>query len=79
MDLSSPLPADRIEPHPDHFSPAHPDHGSACELHREAVARGADSYLDPRTGYRVFTALALWERGRCCDLRCRHCPFAERG
>ena len=36
------------------------------------------SYIDPRTGYRVFTALALEKRGDCCGCGCRHCPYGHR-
>lgn len=75
--LSRSLPPERVEPDPRRFAPSHPDFVAACERHRRAVAQGADSYADPRTGYRVFTAAALWARGRCCDLGCRHCPFRD--
>ena len=45
------------------------------EAHREAVRRGQQTYIDPRTGYTVFTQLAALERGRCCGSGCRHCPY----
>ena len=32
-------------------------------------------YLDPNTGFQVFTALGLKARGRCCGAGCRHCPY----
>lgn len=44
-------------------------------LHEAAVARGERSYIDPETGYLVFTRLQHLERGTCCGLACRHCPF----
>lgn len=43
--------------------------------HDAAVARGDDHYVDPDTGYFVFTAAALTARGYCCDSGCRHCPY----
>jgi ATP-binding cassette subfamily B (MDR/TAP) protein 1 len=43
--------------------------------HREATERGASTYTDPASGYEVFTAAALAERGTCCGSGCRHCPY----
>jgi hypothetical protein len=43
--------------------------------HARAVAEGRDTYLDPDTGYEVFTSAYLLRRGTCCGSRCRHCPF----
>ena len=48
------------------------------QLHREACERGELLYTDPRTGYRVFTALGLERRGNCCGCGCRHCPYGHR-
>ena len=45
------------------------------ELHREAFMRGERNYIDPATGFTVFTALAHLQRGRCCGSKCRHCPY----
>lgn len=42
--------------------------------HEEAVKRGEDFYLDPETGYRVWTELYLKKR-ECCGSGCRHCPY----
>lgn len=44
-------------------------------LHEAAVAKGLHGYMDPRTGYFVFTALGLAAQGRCCGSGCMHCPF----
>ena len=43
-------------------------------------SRGAeeDFYVDPVSGYRVFTEAYHLKRGRCCDSGCRHCPFGSR-
>jgi hypothetical protein len=43
--------------------------------HDAAVAAGEPGYLDPETGFFVFTALALAARGECCGSGCRHCPY----
>ena len=47
------------------------------ESHLDACQRGERSYLDPKTGYMVFTAVALRDNGRCCGCGCRHCPFGH--
>lgn len=45
------------------------------QLHDAADRNGEDFYVDPDTGYRVFTAHGLRQRGSCCGSGCRHCPF----
>jgi len=45
------------------------------QLHDAACARGEHSYIDPATGYTVFTRLEHLARGECCGSACRHCPF----
>lgn len=45
------------------------------DLHDEAVAAGEDTYMDPETGYDVFTSAFHLARGTCCGSACRHCPF----
>jgi diphthamide synthase (EF-2-diphthine--ammonia ligase) len=47
------------------------------ELHRIACETGADTYSDPKTGYRVFTEHKLLRQGDCCGNACRHCPFGH--
>ena len=44
-------------------------------LHARAVAGGRDTYVDPTTGFEVFTAAYHLRRGTCCGSGCRHCPF----
>ena len=44
---------------------------------RDAVARGAERYMDPATGYMVFTEAVHRRRGTCCGGACRHCPFGH--
>lgn len=46
-------------------------------LHEAADARGETTYVDPHTGFVVFTRLGLLERGKCCGAGCRHCPFGH--
>ncbi|MEN0060877.1 MAG: DUF5522 domain-containing protein [Myxococcota bacterium] len=51
----------------------------AQRRHDAAVEAGQKTYLDPATGYHVFTATTLADRGRCCGSGCRHCPFGHIG
>ncbi len=46
-------------------------------LHTAACSDGRHWYVDPVSGYRVFTAVALAERPSCCGSSCRHCPFGH--
>jgi len=47
-------------------------------LHKEACGRGVDAYVDPESGYDVFTSDYLRSRP-CCGSGCRHCPWGHRG
>ncbi|TNE92192.1 MAG: hypothetical protein EP330_02370 [Deltaproteobacteria bacterium] len=47
------------------------------EAHDRAVAAGEHRYIDPSTGYSVFTELGLRARGKCCGCGCRHCPWPK--
>ena len=46
-------------------------------LHRAALARELDMYVDPLSGYPAFTAHYLRRRD-CCGNRCRHCPWGHK-
>ncbi|XP_019346733.2 uncharacterized protein C1orf53 homolog [Alligator mississippiensis] len=46
-------------------------------LHRQACAAGRHTYVDPLTGYLVFTQVAHLQRGKCCGSACRHCPYDQ--
>lgn len=35
-------------------------------LHKKALAVGAQTYIDPVTGFSVFTEVREWEHGRVC-------------
>lgn len=49
------------------------------ELHKIAVREGSTTYIDPATGFMVFTELAHLKRGKCCGNACRHCPYEWEG
>ncbi len=42
---------------------------STSQLHQD------DYYIDPETGFIVFTASFHLKRGYCCGSGCRHCPY----
>jgi ATP-binding cassette subfamily B (MDR/TAP) protein 1 len=46
-----------------------------AQMHKEACLRGEHQYMDPSTGYNVFTEIAHKARGKCCGSGCRHCPY----
>ena len=50
------------------------DKATYALLHRVACERNCDQYVDPATGYKVWTAHFLGTRS-CCGNRCRHCPW----
>ena len=77
----SELPRSRRLPLRDRFGPDDPGYDAAIAAHEAALEAGEPGYLDPATGLFVMTAGYHWERGRCCDSGCRHCPYAagERG
>ena len=49
--------------------------GAARREHDKAEAAEKDSYIDPDTGFQVFTAQYLKSRVWCCSTGCRHCPW----
>jgi len=50
---------------------------SWSSAHDAAVRAGEPRYIDPDTGYQVFTQATLEARGRCCGSGCRHCPYGH--
>ncbi|EQC40849.1 hypothetical protein SDRG_01916 [Saprolegnia diclina VS20] len=46
-------------------------------LHKVACDRGYLQYVDPASGYTVFTAIFLKKRA-CCGYKCRHCPWGHK-
>lgn len=63
------------EPKADRLPADHPHRARILAAHGAAVAAGEPGYVDPVTGYFVFTAADLAARGTCCDTGCRHCPY----
>ncbi len=53
----------------------YPDRARILTAHETALAHGEPGYVDPRSGWWVFTAAHLADRGTCCENGCRHCPF----
>ena len=62
-------------PLPRRYSPKHQGFVEGMSRHAAAIAGSELTYRDPRSGYTVFTARFLAERGYCCDSGCRHCPY----
>lgn len=52
-----------------------PNEACWAKLHEEACSSGQMDYVDPATGYHVFTELAHKKRCKCCGSGCRHCPY----
>nr|XP_020467651.1 uncharacterized protein C1orf53 homolog [Monopterus albus] len=48
----------------------HRIHTKACEAKKQM-------YIDPSSGYKVFTEYAHLQRGKCCGSACRHCPYGQ--
>jgi len=55
----------------------HPRRQLILDAHSAALARNEDGYVDPGTGWWVFSAAYLAERQVCCLSGCRHCPYAD--
>lgn len=67
---------DHVEaPHPSRLAPGHPRYAEIMALHAAAVASSVPVYRDPASGFTVFTARFLADRGYCCESGCRHCPY----
>jgi Family of unknown function (DUF5522) len=60
------------------LDPSRSDYAAIIMTHKLAVEAGESNYPDPSTGLLVMTARYLWDRGRCCDQGCRHCPYVAR-
>ncbi|PIC45237.1 hypothetical protein B9Z55_005325 [Caenorhabditis nigoni] len=43
--------------------------------HMKAINDRKLTYLDPRTGYSVFTISHHLQKGKCCGNGCRHCAY----
>ena len=49
-----------------------------ADLHSDACKKNLDSYVDPESGYSVFTETYHKRRGFCCGSGCRHCPWKNK-
>lgn len=45
--------------------------------HKHACLNDENSYIDPITGYAVFTEEFLRRHKTCCGNGCRHCPYGQ--
>jgi len=45
------------------------------DVHNQALLEPSNTYIDPATGFTVFTEYAHLKRGKCCGNKCRHCPY----
>ena len=45
-------------------------------LHKTAIENSQSTYIDPKSGYKVFTSKELLKRP-CCGNICRHCPYGH--
>ena len=59
------------------YSPKQRGYAEGMARHAAAVREGLPVYRDPVTGFTVFTAKFLADRGYCCASGCRHCPYAD--
>lgn len=55
-----------------------PKYDEIIMLHKKAIYEQDDFYIDPDSGYSVFTAEYLLNLGYCCGSGCRHCPYNEK-
>jgi Family of unknown function (DUF5522) len=63
-------------PLPERLPPGHRFLGEIMSRHDAAVRAGVPVYSDPKSGFSVFTASFLADRGYCCESGCRHCPYS---
>lgn len=75
--MSDELPRDRRLPLVERLSPRHGAYPRVLAAHEAAMRVGSPGYVDPISGFFVFTARELWERGECCHSGCRHCPYDD--
>lgn len=67
------------EPRADRLDRHHPQAEQVLAAHERAMSAAEATYVDPITGHRVLTARTLADRGTCCSLGCRHCPYVPQG
>ena len=64
-------------PHPGRLSEEHPQRAEILRRHEAALERAEPVYVDPVSGFSVFTADFLASRCYCCESGCRHCPYVD--
>jgi hypothetical protein len=64
------------DPLPERLVAGHRCYDEIIARHGEAMQVGLPVYTDPVSGFSVFTAGFLAERGYCCESGCRHCPYS---
>jgi hypothetical protein len=64
-------------PNPRRLSEQHPQRAEILRRHGAALEGGEPVYVDPVSGFSVFTAEFLASRGYCCESGCRHCPYVD--
>lgn len=69
------LRADWHSPHLSRLPQAQAQRVEIMERHDRSTDRGLPNYVDPSSGFSVFTADFLASRGYCCASGCRHCPY----
>ncbi len=67
----------RHEPAPSRLPLDRPDRAEILARHERALAARLSTYVDPKTQFVVLTADYLAERGYCCSVGCRHCPWVD--
>lgn len=64
-----------VRPLPNRLRNSSRFYGEIMSCHENAVLDRRPNYQDPVSGFMVFTAQFLADRGYCCDSGCRHCPY----
>ena len=75
MEEGEALRDDWQRPHASRLPSDHPAFDEISRRHEAAVADNVPTYVDPASGYSVFTARFLARRRYCCNSGCRHCPY----
>lgn len=64
-------------PHEAKLPKTNPYYEEIIRRHEEACMNDVAFYHDPKSGYTVFTAIYLMQKGSCCGSLCRHCRYGE--
>jgi len=51
------------------------DRVNYMKAHKAACDAKEKMYIDPESGFSVFTEYGHLQRGKCCGSGCRHCPY----